>query len=686
MNRVEVLSAASPALLARISAPGASSVDLAPDGKTLWVGTTLEQILAVDTSALQVKARYPVPGLTPIPGIVFIRPTEVLTLAGGKLFVRLRQSGASQALLALWDPLSITFTNLTPLAPSLFHNGLGVLARSGDHSRVLAAANDSTGELAVFDHNGSLVAGPLAPMAGAVSAAAANSDGSRFAVAITVGDTAQVLLLDASLNLLGSYASSGPSGLVFSPDGKSLYAAEPYRNAAVVTVLSTGNLQKLGQVSDLVIQGVPTSIEEVDASSNLCGLANRGVAFLDASPTSSLPQAAPVFSSVPAAQPSEGPAVGGTTLSLTGENFSSNPQVRFGASNPVIATTVGNSQFQVVSPSSAAAGPVNLTAYFANGWVALAPAAFSYGPTIIRVLPNAGSPAGGDMLTVLGYGFGSSPGSISANIIGQAASVQSVDALPAFRGALGLDLSYPFALERIILKAPAGSAGRADLTIPSATGSATAAQAFQYLASSRIYTSSGLHKFVVYDESRQRLFLSATDHVDVFDRNALVFKSPIQPPPIGPPPNAALRGLALTPDHSQLVIADFGAQSVYLINPDGVVNNGAAVPVGGVAGYLNSGPARVAATSAMTVFVGLSGEGGSSGACNSCLGQMNLLASPPAFQTAPQREVRSLTGTPLLQADVAGETAYLAYNTGTGGPVAVWNATAPNSFSLSTAQ
>ena len=75
--------------------------------------------------------------------------------------------------------------------------------------------------------------------------------------------------------------------------------------------------------------------------------------------------------------------------------------------------------------------------------MALAPAAFSYGPTIIRVLPNTGSTAGGDMVTILGYGFGSASGEISVTIGGQAASVQSVDALPAFRAALGLGCISP---------------------------------------------------------------------------------------------------------------------------------------------------------------------------------------------------------------------------------------------------
>lgn len=249
----------------------------------------------------------------------------------------------------------------------------------------------------------------------------------------------------------------------------------------------------------------------------------------------------------------------------------------------------------------------------------------------------------------------------------------------------GLDDTFPFPLERIVLTTPPGSAGKVDLAITSAAGSVTATKAFQYVASSQTYANAGLHKFVIYDESRQHLYLSATDHVDVFDLNQQAFGSPIEPPPNGPPPDADLRGLALTPDYSQLVVADFGAQSVYLINPDAAADNGTAVTVGGVAGFLNSGPARVAATSAETVFVSLSGEGSSTGSCDNCLGQMNLQASPPSFEPAPQPEVSTLTGAPLLEADAAGDTAYLAYDTSPGGPLAVWNAATPNTFSISTA-
>ncbi|MGB7498101.1 MAG: IPT/TIG domain-containing protein [Candidatus Acidiferrum sp.] len=680
MNRVEVYSATNPVLQFTIAAPGASSVDLSLDGSTLWVGTSLEQILAIDTSTLRIRARYPISGITLTPSTVFIRPIEALTLASGQLMVRLQQASVAESLLALWNPSTNTFTNLTSLAPSVFQNGVGVLERSDDHAHVLVAANDTSGSLTVFDSNGNLLAGPSVPLAGSISAAAAYSDGSLFAVAVSLGGTPQVLLLDASLNLLGSYSSAGPAGLVFSRDGQSLYVDEPYGSASVVTVLSTSTMQPVAQVPDMPIQGIPTSIEEVGANFNLVGLNNRGVSFLDASQPGSLPQTAPMFSSVPSAQPSEGPNTGSTAVTLAGTNFSASPQVRFGGTNPVNATTsVSASQLRVSSPPSVDNGPVNLTAYFSNGWLAVAPSAFSYGPVVLHVFPNAGKPQGGDTVTVLGYGFGASTGSVTATIGGNAAAVQNVQSLPSFAAAFGLASNYPFALECLTLTTPAGSSGKADLTIHSAVGSTTAAKAFQYVTASQTYPNSGLYKFVLYDQSRQHLYLSATDHVDVFDLKAQAFVTPIDPPPNGPPPDAGLRGLALTPDSSQLVIADFGAQSVYLVNPDGAAYNGTAVSVGGVAGFPASGPARVATTSAQTAFVSLSGEGSTTGSCNGCLGQLNLLATPPAFQPAPQPEVSSLTGTPLLQADAAGDLAYLA------GPVALWNAATPNVFSLSTA-
>jgi IPT/TIG domain-containing protein len=342
----------------------------------------------------------------------------------------------------------------------------------------------------------------------------------------------------------------------------------------------------------------------------------------------------------------------------------------------------GSTQIQAISPASIVNGAVNLTAYFQNSWLVLAPDAFSYGPQILQVLPNAGASAGGDSIQIYGYGFGADPTKITAKIGGAAATIQKVESVATVAPSLGLDPSYPFPLERVTLLTPAGSPGKADILISAPSGSTASSKSLQYLQSVHSYPKAGLFKFLIYDQPRQRIYLSNIDHVDLFDLQQTLFLAPLQPPG-GPPPNAGLRGLALTPDGSQLVVADFGAQNVYLLDP--AKGTGTTVFVGGVSGFTNSGPARVAATSVQTVFVGLSGEGGTSGSCSTCLAQMNLTASPPSIQPAPQPEVTSLTGAPLLQSSAAGDQVFLAFASAPGGPLATWNASSPNHFVTSAA-
>jgi hypothetical protein len=682
MNRVEVVSTAGQTRVAQVSVPGATSADISADGATVWIGTALEQIVAIDTSSLRIRNRYALAGLTPLPGTIFSRPVEVLALSNGKATVRLRQPVSSEALLALWDPVSNSLTDLTSTAPALFQQGAGVLARSGDHSKVLAAANDSSGELALFDSGGHVAAGPLTLGAGLIPAIAANIDGSRFAAVFAGSGGTQLRLLDASLSQVGSYVPAVVRGVTFSRDGKYLYLSESSSEGSFVSVLDGTSAQLIGRVPGAAIQGIASGIEEADETQLLFGLSNRGLSFVDAAVPANLSLTAPAIAPAPSLQPSEGPAAGGTSVILAGQNFTSPAQLTFGTQSAASVTVSGPAQIQASSPPSVTNGPVNVTAFFQNGWLAIAPDAFSYGPQILQILPNAGMNSGGDAVQIYGYGFGGDPTKISVKIGGATATVQKTDSVTSIAASLGLDASYPFSLERITLQTPAGSAGNADVFVSTPSGSTTSAKSFQYLQSVQSYSKAGFFRFVLYDQGRQRIYLTNVDHVDVFDLQQNIFLTRIQPPG-GPPPNAGLRGLALTPDNSQLIVADFGAQNVYLLDP--AAGTGTTVTVGGVPGFTNSGPARVAATSAKTVFVGLSGEGSSTGACSSCLAQMNLTVSPPTIQPAPQPQVTSLTGAPLLQGTSSGNQVFVAFGASPGGPVAVWNASAPNQFVTSAA-
>ena len=213
MNRVEVFSSTTAARVAQVSVPGASSADLSADGTTVWIGTVTEQVAAIDTTSLQVRARYEITGLQPLPNTLFDRPEELLALANGNLMMRLRQSQTGEALLAMWQPSSNTLTNLTSTEPQLFQNGLGAMARTGDHTKLLVAASDSSGGLAVYNSNGNVVAGPHSVGTGTIPLVAANSDGSMFAAVFVSNGASQVLLLDNSLNQVAVHASSAVYGV-----------------------------------------------------------------------------------------------------------------------------------------------------------------------------------------------------------------------------------------------------------------------------------------------------------------------------------------------------------------------------------------------------------------------------------------------------------------------------------------
>src|SRR5579859_52496 len=682
-NRVEVFSTTAFACVAQVSLPGASSAELSPDGSTVWIGTVTEQVAAIDTTSLQIKSRYEIAGLLPLPNTLFDRPEELFTLPNGNLMLRLRQSQSPEALLALWNPTSNSLTNLTSTEPQLFQNGLGAVARTGDRTKVIVAANDSSGELALYDSGGNVIAGPHGLGVGTIPLVAANPDGSRFAVVFVSNGATRVLALDGALNQIAAYTASSVNGMVFSRDGQFLYVSENSASPPLVTVLDGHSLNLVGRVPDLFLGGMRSELEDADSTNLLFAIANRGIAFIDAASPASLPTSVPVFSATPTVQPSEGPNAGGTATVLSGQNFESSAQILFGTQSASNVNIASATQISATSPPNAAAGSVNVTAYFPSGWLALAPDAFSYGPQILQVLPNAGVQSGGDTIQIYGYGFGSDASKLSVTIGGVAATVQKVENISSIAPTLGLSASYPFPVERVTLQSPAGSAGQADIVVTSAAGSTTAPRSFQYLQSENFYAKPSFDKFILYDQGRQWLYLSNIDHLDIFDLIQNNTRTTGLEPPGGPPPTAEFRGLALTPDNTQLVAADFGSQNIYLFNPDS--GSGATVAVGGVPGYANSGPARVAATSTQNVFVGLSAESGSSGPCTSCLGQLNLTANPPAIQPASQPEISSLSGAPLVQSNANGDQVFVAYGTAPGGTLASWSASSPNQFSTLTA-
>jgi hypothetical protein len=150
-------------------------------------------------------------------------------------------------------------------------------------------------------------------------------------------------------------------------------------------------------------------------------------------------------------QPSEGLNAGGTAATLSGHNFATSVQIKFGTQMASDASVASSTVIHATAPPNAASGAVNVTAYFPSGWLALAPDAFSYGPQVLQVLPNAGKPAGGDIVQIYGYGFGSDATKVGVTIGGASSTIQKTENVASIASSLGLDASYPFPLERITL-------------------------------------------------------------------------------------------------------------------------------------------------------------------------------------------------------------------------------------------
>lgn len=173
-------------------------------------------------------------------------------------------------------------------------------------------------------------------------------------------------------------------------------------------------------------------------------------------------------------------------------------------------------------------------------WLTLAPDAFSYGPQILQILPNAGSSAGGDTVQIYGYGFGSEVTKIAVQIAGANATIQSVQNVTAISPMLALEATYPFSVECITLQTPAGPPGEADLVISAPFGAIIAAKSFQFLQSVQFFAKPGLYKFIAYDQSRQHLYLSNIDHVDVsISQASNIFRPLSHPADLRPTPVCA---------------------------------------------------------------------------------------------------------------------------------------------------
>ena len=105
-------------------------------------------------------------------------------------------------------------------------------------------------------------------------------------------------------------------------------------------------------------------------------------------------------------KPSSGSTAGGTTVTITGSNFTGATAVNFGSTNATSYTVNSEQTITAVSPAETA-GKVDLTVTTPGGTSAVSNLDhFRYLPTVTNVSPNSGPTAGATSVTVTGAGFG----------------------------------------------------------------------------------------------------------------------------------------------------------------------------------------------------------------------------------------------------------------------------------------
>ncbi len=560
LNQVAVLSSVDGHRVATIPVQYPTGIDESADGNAVYVVSPyFSYITAIDPNLLEVVHETNIPSTGSGQNA---STSQLATLSNGDVLF-LPNEAPTGPLAYLWNPTTNVFTALNQ--PAL--QNMSGITRSADHSKVLLSFSGGPegGEtVTIYDAVSGNLTGP-ATLNGGYGAVAISPNGSQI---VTVAAQGQPTFYDDQFNMLGSVSLDIESvaGMLYGLDGSHAYVLETdmFSGDNVAAVIDTSTFSLIGVVpsfafgSGLPFSG-PVNVEfAIDETNMLFGPASLGVGYLDLT--------SPGFFSLPFSyenliSPTLESLTGTTATQVQGGYFSStwNYKVYFGPppaspqAQPGTNVSVQSSNvLDVTAPTGTVAGPANVTLTRSDGYFQVIPDGVSYGPTVLQVDANAGSPSGGDSIKVVGFGFDSS--NVQVNIGGKAAT--------------NISRSGPIAGQilptaTLTLNTPAGASGYADVVVTTPDGSTTVPGGFQYLSSAQTYPASGsAFDNIVYDQPRQRLYITNQNHnrVEVFDLGTHAFLSPIS---VGNQPTA----LALTPDGARLGLINSGDVTMSVIDP-----------------------------------------------------------------------------------------------------------------------
>src|ERR1700722_3275440 len=593
-NRIDVIFKKTHLLLQSIPIRGPQAIDLSQDGSTLWIGTNTPQIFALNTTTFGLT-RYVAPEITAAIRFTTWEDNTLLALADGTLLINVSPiAGSGIYGNAIWNPATNQVTELSDSS-----HFFSLRSRDGPMAYGTYYASGYTN--AVYNVSTKAVT-PLPTLGQGYSVAAVNQDGS-----LILG--ADNNLYDPTGNLVGKLPSylgntyySTYGATVFSPDGKTLYQIGQGQNGSFIATIDVPTLSLTGVAPALAtlpnfVSETPVNTTElsVDNTGMLIGIQTYGVGFEDAtffqnygaSPRS---QGSPVLFT-----PNAGPLSGGTA-SVPYGFFDLIPDVWYG-SNRGTASLDSSNTLTVLSPPGNADGPVNLKYVYPSGAQAFTPQAFSYSAYPQYPILTGATPSGGVPGRISGYGMPADASGGPLTIGNNTATITTkVGQYPPYTGEAFPSTYLDFTI-------PAGNPGYADLAISTPIGNGTLPKAVFYARSVTDYSTADTATDVLYDSARQQVYLSGRDHIDVFSLASKQWLNPLKPATLGT--QSQFRGMALTPDGSQLLAANILDNSLGVINLDApsqtfAIAIPAAVPGGPGCG---TGPFAVAALAGNLAFV-----------------------------------------------------------------------------------
>ena len=408
LDEVVVLSTVDGHQVASIPVGFPAAIDESVDGSAVYVASPLiGGVTTIDPDLLQVVGHSNVPqsvsGFS-VPVTFF----QEVALSNGKVlfYPTFDMIGSNNPPFYLWDPKTDTFTLFGP--PNITFL-LGLLTRSADHSKVLGYGGVFPNGF-LFDVATGTFLGPDAAITGVP---AIRPDGSQLASlsnqGLTFYDSHFTPL--ATIPAIPFQAIGGVPRLFYSLDGAHLYVVPdqttaPGANNSVAVVIDTTTFALTGAVPSFFF-GVTEAFSgqwitsfDLDETGMLFGAAFGGVGFLDLSHPTFLQEPLPGTFGV---KPSLASLSSPTQAQLDGAGFSQVPALDVFIGPPPASTqslkatniSVQSTNFvNLTVPLGNTAGPANVTLTRSDGFFEVRPDAVSFGPTILRVDADGGSPSG----------------------------------------------------------------------------------------------------------------------------------------------------------------------------------------------------------------------------------------------------------------------------------------------------